>query len=343
MKKHLLSFLLVFLLFETFLNAYVVSEEYPLPGGDYNNIGVKAVLYIDLNITLVNTAPFPKFVIVNPYYNYIIYRENGEVLSEIGNVSYITPSLNTLNYFPGFWINPYETLKVEIRMKNVTLIPLKDYSINFPHGRSVSYEGDNITYVLNRTEDTFNFFYGTVYPQLLMTPKYYFNIQTSFFGRDGNVKVLKYEGEVTLVLENVPDKHGLFKTLFAVGLPAVFEDADIYGFTPKYTMKYSEYVSEFLPGFLNVKQEAKTRNIPERKFNLYSLSSNLLSGKKIRNTEPPKTKLDSFDYPVWIVWLGSTPLEIKYYVSWNNLEKVSTVGRQKEEAFRFILDRRNPK
>lgn len=315
MKRFFLSFLLVFWLFGAFLNVYVFGEE-------YNNIGVKVSLYIDLNITLVNTAPFPKFVIVNPYYNYTIYRENGEVLSGIGNVSYITSTLNTLNYLPGFWINPYETLKVEVTVgeDNVIDLPLKEYESVSPH-----------------------FFYGTVYPQLLLTPRYYFNVQTSFFGRDGDVKILKYGGEVTLVLQNVPDKYGLFKTLFAVGLPAIFDDADHYGFTPEYTMKYSEYVSEFLPSFLNVKQEIKTQNISEKKFNLYSLSSKLLSGKKIENAKQPKTKLESFDYPVWIVWLGSNPLKIKYYVSWNNAEKVNAIGKQKEEALRFILDRRNPK
>ncbi|MBO8175278.1 MAG: hypothetical protein H0Z18_08470 [Thermococcus sp.] len=345
MKRSLISFLLVFWLFGTFLNVYVVGEDYPLPGGGYNNIGVKATLYIDLNITLVNTAPFPKFVIVNPYYNYIIYRENGEILSEIENVSYITPTLNTLNYFPGFWINPHETLKIEVMVKkdNVISLPLKEYKSAFPHSILISYPNTtSVVYYVNTVEDVQNFFYGTVYPQLLLTPRYYFNVQSSFFGRDGDVKILKYEGEVTLLLQNVPDKYGLFKTLFAVGLPAIFEDANHYGFTPEYTMKYSEYVHEFLPSFLNVKQEFKTQNVSEKKFNLYSLSSKLLSGKEIENTKQPKTKLESFDYPVWIVWLGSTPLEIKYYVSWNNSEKVNTIGRQKEEALRFILDRRNP-
>ncbi|ALM76112.1 hypothetical protein [Thermococcus barophilus] len=345
MKRSLLSFFLVFWLFGAFLNASVTGEDYPLPGGDYNNIGIKASLYIDLNITLINTAPFPKFVIVNPYYNYIIYRENGEVLREIGNVSYITPALNTLNYLPGFWVNPYETLKVEVMVRddNVIDLPLKEYKSAFPHSITIVYPNTtSVVYYVKTEKDVQNFFYGTVYPQLLLTPRYYFDVQTSFFGRDGDIKILKYDGEVTLVLQNIPNKYGLFRTLFAVGLPAVFENANHYGFTPEYTMRYSEYVSEFLPSFLGVKEEPKTQNVSKKEFNLYPLSNKLLSGKKIENIKQSKTKLESFDYPVWIVWLGSSPLEIKYHVSWNNDEKVNAIERQKEKALWFVLDRRNP-
>jgi len=45
-----------FLLIGISLNTFVNGEGYPLPGSDYNNVGVKAGVMIDLNVTLINTA-----------------------------------------------------------------------------------------------------------------------------------------------------------------------------------------------------------------------------------------------------------------------------------------------
>ncbi|HIP75547.1 MAG TPA: hypothetical protein EYH13_05410, partial [Thermococcus paralvinellae] len=71
------SFLLVFLLIGTSLNAFVNGEDYPLPGSDYN-IGVKAEVMVDLNVTLVNAAHYPKFVVVNPRYDFIVHRKGSD-------------------------------------------------------------------------------------------------------------------------------------------------------------------------------------------------------------------------------------------------------------------------
>jgi hypothetical protein len=70
MKKP--SFYLLFVFMIMIFSLSVAGEEYPLPGTDYNNIGVKAELKMEINVTLINTAPIQKFIVVNPFYNYTI-------------------------------------------------------------------------------------------------------------------------------------------------------------------------------------------------------------------------------------------------------------------------------
>jgi len=203
----------------------------------------------------------------------------------------------------------------------------------------VSYENGSINGFINTNEDISRPFCGVMYPHLLNSPMV-IDVAGLLHLTDGHVKVLEYRGKVIFHLTNIPDKFGKFKTMFAISLPVVFKNAYHHNFTPRYTMTYEEYVNEFLPEYLGIvpiKRTIKSNTI-NTKFNLYSLSNTLLSGRKIKRAQQPKSALIPLNYPVWIVWLGHTPLEIEYCVSWKNSGKVSAVGKQKREAFRLVLD-----
>jgi len=306
----------------------VVAGGYPLPSStQYNNIGIRAYVVMDLNVTLINRGPFDKFVLVNPDYNYTIMRDEGDLLA----ITEYNLSKNLLNYYPGFWIKPYETVNINVKALESFPVNLsvKDYEMMVQ-----SSGGESI-------------FRETVYPQIIVYPQRYYTVD-NIIKVDGYINVVKFEGKITLVLENVPNEgNGIFKTYFAVGMPVIFEGAKTYDFTPGYTMMFKEYIHDFLPEYLNRNQI--TRKIgaeqkkPAQRFKMYSLTNTLLVGKTVKN-EPPQVKQSSvppFDYPVWIVWLGGDKVEISYRVKWNNRGKVSPVGGQKEKEIRFILDRRD--
>jgi len=115
MKK--LSFFFVLLLLSSFVSAGVYTI--PDPNGKYNNIGIQAYVLMDLNITLINRGPFDKFILVNPAYNYTIMRNRGdsmEITGSSGRIIYLDLNLerNMLNYYIGFWVKPYETVKINV-------------------------------------------------------------------------------------------------------------------------------------------------------------------------------------------------------------------------------------
>jgi len=277
---------------------------------------VSASATVDLNVTLVNAGPFYKFVLINPNYEYTLLREDSEI-----------ETVNNL----GFWIAPYETLQVNVRI-NETLST-----------RSISgVEGSNP-------------FYNPIYPQLILYPQRYYAVDT-FFISDSYVKVVKYSGKVEVTINNPSPETSKY---IAIGLPILFEGAEISGFTPEYTMKYSEYVDtilsqysqyvrEYIPKYLDRSSKSNTDALSELSSRIVvSSGTDLLSRSReeselLINNRISKTQELKFDYPVWIVFLGDK-LEITYDVKWENLMKVSKFGGEKEKTFRFIMDRRDIK
>ena len=273
---------------------------------------VSASATVDLNVTLVNVGPFYKFVSINPDYEYTLLRNDGE----IGIVNN-----------PGFWIAPYETLQVNVKI-NETLST----------GTISGVEGSNL-------------FYSPIYPRLILYPQKYYAVDT-FFISDGYVRIVKYSGTVKVTVENPSPENSKY---IAIGLPILFEGAEMSDFTPEYTMKYSEYVDTVLSQYaqyVKYMSEYLDRSSEDTSNTLSELSSRIVvsSGTDLlsRSKEEPelveipkKPKL-KFDYPVWIVFLGDK-LEITYDVKWENLMRVSEFGGEKEKTFRLIMDRRDLK
>ncbi len=353
MKRPLLSFFMILL-----LAAPVLAASYTLPGTDptegykhHNNIGIRGEVMINLNVTLINTAPFPKFVMVNPRYDFTVYRRNnGEYIIGIRDTNGKTVyhinnlSANTLNYHLGFWIRPYETVVVNFRITNSTsyLPQMKDYRSLCGGGRITDLTFTNGT-VSNGTvsvnEGLSNPICDVLYPQIINTPEVV-DITSLLPLIDGYIKILKYSGTVTFRLINVPDESGEFWSVFAVSLPVIFAGAAHYDFEPNYTMTYNEYMEKFVDEYRGVGIEKKKPETPQVSENLFSLTGSLLSGVSVTQPRPVKRENTTFlDYPVWIIWLGKS-LDIKYHVSWNNNEKVSPSGGEKEKVW-VILDRGN--
>jgi len=273
---------------------------------------VSASATVDLNVTLVNVGPFYKFVSINPDYEYTLLRNDSEI-KIVNN--------------PGFWIAPYETLQVNVKI-NETLST----------GTISGVEGSNL-------------FYSPIYPRLILYPQKYYAVDT-FFISDGYVRIVKYSGTVKVTVENPSPENSKY---IAIGLPILFEGAEMSDFTPEYTMKYSEYVDTVLSQYaqyVKYMSEYLDRSSEDTSNTLSELSSRIVvsSGTDLlsRSKEEPelveipkKPKL-KFDYPVWIVFLGDK-LEITYDVKWENLMRVSEFGGEKEKTFRLIMDRRDLK
>ncbi|MDK2854710.1 MAG: hypothetical protein PWQ92_1604 [Thermococcaceae archaeon] len=274
---------------------------------------VNASATVDLNVTLVNAGPFYKFVLINPDYEYTLVRKGGE----IGIVNNM-----------GFWIAPYETLQVNVRISE----PLSAAAVS-------GVEGPNL-------------FYDPIYPELILYPQKYYAVDT-FFISDGYVKVLKYGGRVEVTIENPSPENSKY---IAIGVPVLFEGAEMSDFTPEYTMKYSEYVDtvlsqyaqyvrEYMPRYLDRTSEESSDALSKLSSRIVvSSGTGLLAGSK---EEPELGEISKkpelkFDYPIWIVVLGNK-FEITYNVKWENLMRVSEFGGEKEKTFRLIMDRRDLK
>ncbi|AHF81230.1 hypothetical protein [Thermococcus paralvinellae] len=257
-------------------------------------------LLIDLNVTLVNPTPFPKFVVVNPQYNYTVYREP---YNEIGK----------LNSLPGFWINPYESLKVNVVINDTILIPA------------------------NYTSKNTNIFQGIVYPKLVVLPKL-FKINDVIMG---DIMIVEYHGNVKMRVKNSPYDG---RYVFAVGMPVIFMGATHYDFVPKYTMWFRDYF-EFLKSYLPLKtynnESTRVLNITKKNSVLFSLSDRLITGKTLKKNQIINNEEHKLDFPIWIVWLGEGSIEISYQVKWENMEKVNSSGGKEKEKIWFILDKRD--
>lgn len=315
-------------LFVLLLAASLVSAvTYPLPGDTYNNIGVQGEVMINLNVTIVNTAPFPKFVIVNPRYDFTVYRLNNDEKARafrVGNSSVLHTIWNvqrtTLNYYTGFWIMPYETLVVNFRITSNYSYVLQTMDYRTVCGdsakmTSVDYSGSNVSGIVQDLDDIAVLSCGVMYPQLINTPKVIY-MRSMFPILDGYIKILGYEGDVTFRLTNVPNDAGVFNTFFAASIPVIFDGAEMANFTPNYTMTYRQYMEEFVWKYrgLNPPQKGEAQNPPVMS-GMFQLSNSLISGVSVGVPELKPSKRVDFDFPVWIIFMGKG-VDITYHVSW---------------------------
>ncbi|ASJ06218.1 hypothetical protein [Thermococcus pacificus] len=329
--KRLVATLFILLL----ASSLVSAETYTLPGETpdkkpYNNIGILGEVMVDLNVTIVNTAPFPKFVIVNPRYDFNVFRLSGDegmTSFRVNGGSYHVPSRldrTSLNYYIGFWVMPYETVVVNFRIpyNNSYLLQTADYQSVCGDSAKIT----NVTYyVVNGSleygghievpDDISTLSCGVMYPQLVNTPKI-ISTRAMFPMNDGHIKVLKYEGTVTFRLTNAPNRAGVFNTFFAASIPVIFKDARMYNFTPNYTMTYREYMDEFVWKYkgLNPPEKSQPQPLPSMS-NMFQLSNTLLTGVSVGTPEIEPPGEAGLDFPVWIIFMGSS-VEIKYHVEW---------------------------
>ncbi|NJF25829.1 hypothetical protein [Thermococcus sp. Bubb.Bath] len=322
------------------LNA--LAEDYSLPGGDYNNIGLKGELVMWVNVTLVNLAPYPKFVVVNPLYDFQVYRFGGtEAMRGVKNettgstVHYLPPDLskNTLNYRVGFWVYAYETVKVAFRITEARhyTLPLKDYSDDCSGSVGISvlrYEnGTLVGGKINSVHDLNQPVCGVIYPQLLNSPVV-IRLNDILPSMDGYVKMLKYEGSVEFKITDVPDSAGVndtsekeFPLLFAVSEPLLFANATSYEYEPPYSMNYTDYM-DFILKYrgLSMKKESHAIHQTSEGNGLFPLTNSLISGVSVPEVQKTEPTIKPLDFPIWIVYMGPgvNTLEIRYRVKWEN-------------------------
>ncbi|AHL23389.1 conserved exported protein of unknown function [Thermococcus nautili] len=337
--RRLLSLLLLFTLLFS-LPAFSLAQDYTLPGTlpggmSYNNIGLLGEIMVDFNVTLVNTAPYPKYVLVNPRYDFRVLRGNGS--EYLYNYRTATGELQgavsrellskSVNYLVGFWLAPYETVVVNFRITENSsyLVPLLDF--NSPCGDAgrltkLTYEnGTLVSAVLDNNGGLDSLVCGSVYPRLINRPTF-LSVRSMFPILDRNVKVLKYEGLVDFRITNVPNfnsKDKLFHVFFAVAQPVIFLDGETYDYTPNYTMTYQEYLQRFVWGYSGVNGPAKRAvNVTMPENNLFKLTDTLISGVRVGSPVSVDRKpYNGPDFPVWVVFMGDR-IDITYRVSWNN-------------------------
>lgn len=343
MRTALASLIIISLLFSS-LGVYVVGEDYPLPGSDYNNIGLRGELVLSINVTLINLAPYPKFVVVNPLYDFKVYRWNGteEMVGYLnestGEKVHILPpdtSKNTLNYRVGFWIYPYETVKVNfgISEDHHYTLPLDNYQDSCPSSVGISvlrYEnGTLVGGMIGEDNDLSNPICGVAYPQLLNYPLV-IALNQVLPSIDGHVKMLKYEGTVRFIIEDVPDStddntasNAEFPLFFAVSQPLIFLNAEEYNYEPPYSMNYTDYL-EFITGYRGLKPSPAPEGNQEKvgeSNNLFKLTDKLLSGVNVGGSSQESLKpVKPLDFPIWVVYMGKdvNRLEIRYEIEWEN-------------------------
>ncbi|EEB73550.1 hypothetical protein [Thermococcus sp. AM4] len=340
MKAKLLPLLALSLLFLS-LPALAESETYNLPGENYNNIGLSGQLIMYVNVTLINLAPYPKFIVANPLYDFKVYRQNnGEWLVGTFNetrgemVYQLSPETlnNTLNYRVGFWIYPYETVKVQFSITEAHkyYIKLKDYKDSCPTDVGLyilNYENGTFTGGKIHTYENLNYpICGVAYPQLLNYPLV-IRFNEVLPSMDGYIKMLKYEGIVKFKLTDVPDStddnstsNVEFPLFFAVSQPVIFHNATMTDYQPPYSMKYSDYLN-FILGYRGFTTPKTPQNKPRNSSNgLFKLTDSLISGTKIKKPEIHAPAVKPLDFPIWVVYMGKdvNTLEISYRVEWNN-------------------------
>ncbi|NJE10988.1 hypothetical protein [Thermococcus sp. MAR1] len=309
-------------------SSLVSAATYRLPGDTYNNIGIMGQVMINLNFTMVNTAPFPKFIVVNPRYDFTVYRlDNSETMNAVlvgdtvlHNISNVKKT--TLNYYTGFWIMPYETVVVSFRITShySYIVQTMDYETvcgDTAKITTVEYNGSSVSGVIEDLDDIGIISCGVMYPQLVNTPKVLY-LRSMFPMVDAHIKILKYEGDVTFRLTNVPNEAGTFNTFFAASIPVIFDGASMTDFTPNYTMTYRDYMEEFVWKYkgLNPPQKSQPQPLPTMP-GMFQLSSSLISGVSVGTPEINPPKQAGFDFPVWIIFMGKG-VDITYHVSWKN-------------------------
>lgn len=290
---------LAFLLLSILTNPAIAQER--------NNINLVGIVQIEMNMTIINTGDLPKFVIVNPRYNFQVIREN---MSEVYSGSEITsPEKNVLNYRLGFWIYPHEVVKVKLSLN--TSMPLTHFQTPLCAGR-IFVEGDR---PFVEVPDTFEMpICEVLIPQLVNSPMY-LTPESFFLTRDQSLVLYSYEGVVTFKIKHELPPNLRFRDVFAVSPPILFLNAKVYSYYPRPTMNYTEYLKFIREEFgLDVPKPVKL-NITEDTI-LYDMKLGLLSTSQTL-PQIQKPRFEEIDYPVWIVWLGSgSSIEIRYRFEW---------------------------
>ena len=326
------------------------AETYTIPGSynptgaynvPYNNIGIAELVTIDLNVTLVNTGQYPKFVVVNPRYDFKVYRLDGsENMTSVisGGQIYHVPgneSRIVLNYYVGFWIMPYETVLVSFRItdQNPYIVQTTDYNSLCGEGKITQVDyGESTRGVIQELSDISRITCGVMYPQLINSPQV-MSLRTMFPFIDESIKLIKYDGIVRMKLTNVPGnprpcisgdcekgafgENADFWTLFAVTAPLIFPEGKMYDYSPHYTMTFKEYVEKYMKFARKSAHRPSSQNAPELS-GMFTLSNKLLTGVTITKSSEfkPKPPMDSqSELPVWII-LMKGEVEISYRVSW---------------------------
>ncbi|NJE61823.1 hypothetical protein [Thermococcus sp. 21S7] len=264
---------------------FSVPSVSPASGGSLNGI-----VMIDVNVTVVNTAPFPKFLVLNPNYDFRVYRLGGNETS----TGFVAGSKTQLNYNPGIWLMPYETVVINF---NIT----KTESYGLPQ---VSCTGGDGTHLAC----------GVVVPQLINSPSQ-LSAKSMFPIMDDHIKVLSYEGAVRFVVSSPPDNSIKY---FALTVPVVFVDGKMYNIRPNYTMTYEEYkrsLHEYVGSSSSLRAGNRGQVTPAEN-NMFQLSDTLLTGVKTSQPQVHVPKVEGYeDLPVWFV-MTSSGVEIEYRVEW---------------------------
>ncbi|HDZ35870.1 MAG TPA: hypothetical protein ENH81_03010, partial [Thermococcus sp.] len=113
-KRSAAFLLFILLLFAALPGHYQVQAAGSLQGD----------VLIDLNVTLVNTAPFPKFLVLNPSYDITVYRRGNTET----NLGFYTDRSMNLNSNPGIWIMPYETVVINVKVSKTESYSLPSVS-----------------------------------------------------------------------------------------------------------------------------------------------------------------------------------------------------------------------
>ena len=350
MKRIAAAFFILFMVISG--TSLASAESYTIPGSynptgaydiPYNNIGISELVTIDLNVTLVNTGQYPKFVIVNPRYDFKVYRLDGSenMTSMIlgGHIYHVPGDMEkiSLNYYVGFWIMPYETVLVSFRItdQNPYVVETRDYMSICGNGKitEVNYtNGEFMGGVIKELPEVSFITCGVMYPQLINSPHVMY-LKSMFPLMDSSIKVVKYDGVVRMKLTNVPGnprpcvsgdceegafgKKADFWTLFAVTVPLLFPDGKMYDYTPHYTMTFREYMEKYMSFAKRSTPQPGSQNAPQLS-GMFTLSNRLLTGVTVNptSTSKPRIGMDSEkDLPVWII-LMKGEVEITYRVSW---------------------------
>ncbi len=337
--KKVLSILLMLILLVSF-SAFTLAQQYTLPGSlpggiVYNNIGLSGEIMLNINVTLVNTAPYPKYVLVNPRYDFRVLRGNGSeyfynyrtstgALERVVSRELLSKSVN---YFVGFWLAPYETVVVNFKItKNSSYyVPLLDFKSacgDIGKLTSLTYEnGTLVSAVVNNNGGLDKLICGSIYPQLINKP-IFLSIHSMFPILDKNIRVIKYDGFVDFRITNIPNMNStdkMFHVFFAVVQPVIFLNGKTYDYRPNFTMTYQDYLKKFVWEYSGVgSPQVKPVNSTTPKTNLFKLTDRLLSGIKVSSPHriSPKS-YHSPNFPVWVVFMGEK-IDITYRISWNN-------------------------
>ncbi|ASJ16654.1 hypothetical protein A3L04_06015 [Thermococcus chitonophagus] len=283
-----------------------------------NNIYLTGLVEVELNVTLVNTGDVPRYIIVNPRYQFEVLRKNeSEFLYHTSSGDSIvgTPGQTLLNYVPGFWIYPHEVLRVRFFINETDAFPIDLKNYYQPQCTGYGYiEGDVLKIKIPPTIYT-GPICNVMYPQLLNFP-HYLDPKALFDIKAFDVVVYNYQGIVKFKVTHNTTLNIPTRVVFAIAPPLLFPGAKVYGYSPAPTMNYTGYIEYLQETFWSTGEINQPSSIDiQNELVIYDISQDLLTSKvKINTAKTVNTKID---YPVWVVWLGDgSSIEISYKFKW---------------------------